>query len=139
MNCAEFFWANPDIIMWIWIFLMAQIMTIVLISSIMERRKTKMESIRESAEAYEPKQTKNIADLKDVNIDLQLEDREGTDKAGVTFKYKVIVVEGEEYRVPGKVIGDLKAILEKKPTLQTFSVIKKGTGLNTQYTVIPLQ
>jgi len=98
-----------------------------------------MDSIRDSAEAYEPKQTKNIADLKEVNIDLELEDREGKDKDGTAYKYKVVVVEGEEYRIPYKVIGDLKAILEKKPTLQTFAVSKKGEGLRTEYTVIPLQ
>jgi hypothetical protein len=36
------------------------------------------------------------------------------------------------------VIADLKAILEKNPTMQKFSVSKKGTGLQTRYTVIPL-
>jgi len=32
----------------------------------------------------------------------------------------------------------LKAILEKKPDLKTFSVSKKGQGMNTVYTVIPM-
>lgn len=98
----------------------------------------KMESIKESAMAYEPKQTKNIADLDKVSVELNLEDREGTDKEGKTFRYKVVVVNGEEYRVPGKVIGDLKSILDKKPNLQTFSVSRKGMGMNTVYTVIPM-
>ena len=96
-------------------------------------------TLGEEAKAYEPQQTKNISDLREVSVDLVLEDREGTNKeTHETFKYKVIVVDGEEYRVPGKVLGDLKAILEKKPSLKTFAVSKKGTGLNTQYTVIPL-
>ena len=47
-------------------------------------------------------------------------------------------LDGEDYRVPGKVLGDLKAILEKKPTLKKFAVSKKGTGIQTSYTVIPL-
>ena len=98
-----------------------------------------MQSIKESAQAFTPKQTKNIAELKEVNVNLELQDREGNDKEGNIFKYKVVVVNGEEYRVPGKVIGDLKSILEKKPTLKTFSVSKKGTGMNTQYTVIPIE
>lgn len=98
-----------------------------------------MASIKESAMAFVPQQTKNIADLDKVSVELELEDREGTDKQGEIFKYKVIVVDGEEYRVPGKVIGDLKAILEKKPNLKTFSVSKKGSGLNTQYTLIPME
>jgi hypothetical protein len=98
-----------------------------------------MATLREEARAYEPQLTKNIADLKQVSVDMALEDRTGRDKEGVEFKYKVIVVDGDDYRVPGKVIGDLKAILEKKPTLKTFSVAKKGMGLNTQYTVIPME
>ena len=100
---------------------------------------TKMESIKQGAMAYEPQLTKNIADLKEVNVDMQLEDRTGKDREGTEFKYKVIVVDEEDYRVPGKVLGDLKSILEKKPTLKTFSVSKKGIGMNTQYTVIPLE
>lgn len=98
-----------------------------------------MASLKEEAKVYQPKQTKNIADLKVVSVDLQLEDRQGTDKDNKVFDYKVVVVEGEDYRIPGKVIGDLKAILEKKPTLKTFSVSKRGTGLDTTYTVIPME
>jgi len=97
-----------------------------------------MESIKQSAMAYQPQLTKNIADLQSVDVNINLEDRTGTDKDGKEFKYKVVVVDGEDYRVPGKVLGDLKSILEKKPTLRTFSVTKKGTGLNTLYTVIPM-
>ena len=98
-----------------------------------------MQSIKEQALAFEPQLTKNIADLEKVDVNMNLEDREGTDRDGKVFKYKVVVVNNEEYRVPGKVLGDLKSILEKKPSLQTFSVSKKGTGLNTLYTVIPLE
>ena len=99
----------------------------------------KMASIKESAMAFEPKTTKNIADLKSVSVELTLEDREGTNAQQEKFNYKVIVVDGEDYRVPGKVIGDLKAILERKPDLKSFSVSKKGTGMNTIYTVIPME
>lgn len=98
-----------------------------------------METIRECAKAYQPKQTRNVAELKSVSVDTSLEDREGIDQKGEPFKYKVMVVDGEDYRVPSKVIGDLKAILEKKPSLKSFSVSKKGSGMNTQYTVIPLE
>ena len=97
-----------------------------------------MTSIKEQAQEYEALQVKNIAELEIVDVDLQLEDREGTNKeSGEVFKYKVIILNNEEYRVPGKVLGDLKAILEKKPDLKHFSVTKKGSGLQTQYTVIP--
>lgn len=97
-----------------------------------------MTTLREVAKDYIPQQTKNIADLPEVSIELSLEDRKAKNKDGEEFSYKVIVVDGEDYRVPGKVIGDLKSILEKKPTLKKFAVSKKGSGLNTQYTVIPM-
>ncbi len=95
-------------------------------------------TLKEEAQDYVPQQTKNIADLPEVDVDLVLEDRTGKDKDQKEFSYKVIVVEGEDYRVPGKVLGDLKSIMEKKPGLKKFAVSKKGIGLNTQYTVIPM-
>lgn len=97
-----------------------------------------MASIKESAKGYVPKATKNIAELQSVSVDLALIDGKGKDKDGVEYLYNYIEVAGENYRVPDKVLADLKAILEKKPTLKSFSVARKGMGLNTQYTVIPL-
>jgi len=98
-----------------------------------------MATLSEFAKTYEPQTTKNIADLKEVNVNLQLEDRSGVDSKGKEFKYKVIVVNGEDYRVPSSVIGNIKVILEKKPTLTKFSVAKQGTTKDdTKYTVIPL-
>ena len=97
-----------------------------------------MASLKDSAKEYEPPTTKNIADLKEVSTDLELEDREGHDQNNEKFKYKVIVVEGEDYRVPGSVLGNLKVILEKNPAIKRFSVSKQGTGMNTRYTVIPI-
>ena len=96
-----------------------------------------MASIKENARNYESKQTKNVADLKSVDIDLNLFEGVGKDKDGNEFKYKYIEVDGMEYRVPDQVLKDLKAILEKKPNLKIFSVIKKGTGFATAYTVVP--
>ena len=91
------------------------------------------------AKNYETATTKNISDLKEVNVNLQLEDREGTDVKGISFKYKVIVIDGIDYRVPLSVLGNLKAILQKKPGLKKFSVAKQGTTKDdTRYTVIPL-
>lgn len=99
-----------------------------------------MATLSEFAKTYTPQAaTKNIADLKEVDTNLVLEDREGEDKKGNAFKYKVIVVGGVDYRVPSSVIGSLKAILEKKPTLKKFSVARQGTTKeDTKYTVIPL-
>lgn len=97
-----------------------------------------MSSIIETAKAYESRRTKNIADLKEVDVLLNVFDGEGKDKDGKPFKYKYIEVEGEEYRIPDTVLKDLKAILERKPVLKKFCVNKKGEGFATEYTVIPL-
>jgi hypothetical protein len=98
-----------------------------------------MGTLSEFATTYEPQTTKNIADLKEVDVNLQLEDREAADNKGIQFKYKVIVVNGVDYRVPGSVIGNLRAILAKKPGLKKFSVVRQGTNKDdTKYTVIPL-
>lgn len=97
-----------------------------------------MQSIKEAAKQHVATQTKNISELQSVSVDLALMDGKGTDKDGKEFTYKYIELDGECFRIPGKVLGDLKAILEKKPSLKTFSVSKKGQGLTTVYTVIPL-
>ncbi|KKL70192.1 hypothetical protein LCGC14_2107400 [marine sediment metagenome] len=49
-----------------------------------------------------------------------------------------IVKDGDEYRVPASVVTQLKGIIEAKPDLATFKVVKSGTGLGTSYQVIPL-
>ena len=96
-----------------------------------------MASIIQAAKDFVPKQVKNIADLPVVSVDLELRKETGNDSEGKEFSYNYVEINGEKFRVPDKVIGDLKSILEKKPTMKTFSVTKKGTGLATQYTVIP--
>ena len=96
-------------------------------------------TLREESQEYEPSTTKNIADLEAVSLDMKTEDREGKTKEGKVFNYKVIVIDNLEYRVPASVLGDIKTIMSAKPTLKTVKVIKKGTGMNTEYTVIPLE
>jgi hypothetical protein len=97
-----------------------------------------MATLKEEAEVYEPKQTKNIADLDKVDINLQLETREGTDDKGKTYKYKVVVLNGEDYRVPWTVLEQIKATLKVRPDMAYFKVSKEGTGMNTRYTVVGL-
>jgi len=104
-----------------------------------------MSKISEFAQGYEPKATtKNIADLKEVSTDLELEDDdfEFTDKTTgqpKVVKQKVINVEGESYRVPVSVIQQLKVILEDNPNLKKFKVKRSGsTKDDTRYQVIPL-
>lgn len=97
-----------------------------------------MATLKDEAKAYKPQQTKNIADLEVVDINLPIQDREGLDLEGKTFKYKVLIKGDEEYRVPASVLKDIQTIVQAKPNLTTIKVVKKGQGMNTSYTVIPL-
>lgn len=99
----------------------------------------KMTNLRETAKAYEPQSTHNVADLEAVSLDVVIEERKAKDKDGKEYGYSVALVLGEEYRVPASVLKDIKAIMTAKPTLKTVKVIKKGEGMKTQYTVIPLE
>ena len=61
-------------------------------------------TLKEEAENYEPKKTANIADLEKFDISEPMEDREGKDNEGKVFKYKVLVRDGTDYRVPNSVL-----------------------------------
>ena len=102
-----------------------------------------MSKLNEYALDYEPtSKTKNISDLQQVSTDLDLVDDEFEfEKNGETktVKQKVVVVEGEQYRVPVSVITQLKVLLEDNPTLKTIKVKKSGTTMDdTKYQVIPV-
>lgn len=92
-----------------------------------------MATLKEEAKGYSPKQTKNIAELEVVPTDVEI--KEETD---VEFPYKYLVKDNERYRVPNTVLEQLQSILKEKPDLKTIKVSKKGEGLKTSYTVIPL-
>ena len=98
-----------------------------------------MAKLGEEAMAYEPPQTKNIADLEVVRTDADIEEKEFTKDDGSTFKLKLITVNNQEYRVPISVLKALKSMLEEKPEMKTFKVKKTGEGLKTEYTLIPLE
>jgi len=92
-----------------------------------------MTKLIEEAQAYEPKQTLNIADLEIVSVDVDIQEEND-----VEFPYKFITVDGKRYRVPTSVIAELKEHLAENPKLSKFRVKKTGDGMNTKYTVIPL-
>jgi hypothetical protein len=98
-----------------------------------------MANLREASKAYEPQKTPTVAELEGLSLDSPIEDREGKDKKGKTFKYKVAIVAGDEYRVPLTVLKDIQTIMEAKPSLKTVRVIKKGEGMGASYTVVPLE
>ena len=98
-----------------------------------------MGKLNEEANSYEAPTMKNITDLKEVPTDVEVVEevfKEGTEDE---FKVKVVRIDGESYRVPVSVLKNLKAILEHKPDLKKIKVTKSGTGMNTEYTVIPLE
>ena len=103
-----------------------------------------MSKISEYAQGYEPTATtKNIADLKEVSVDLELEDDEfefkDKNNQVKNVKQKVVIVEGESYRVPVSVIQQLKVILEDNPNMKKFKVKRSGTTKDdTRYQVIPI-
>jgi hypothetical protein len=97
-----------------------------------------MATLKEEAQAYVPKQIKNIAELPQVSTELALKTERFTDNDGKEFTVKLIEVKGEKFRVPVSVLKNLKAILEEKPHLKLFKVKRSGSGLGTEYTVIPL-
>lgn len=97
-----------------------------------------MSSIRESAEAYVPVETKNIADLDKVNTELEVNKKTFKEGTPEEFTINIIEVDGEEYRMPDTVLKQLKAIMEEKPAMTEFKVKKDGSGLATSYTVVPL-
>ena len=101
-----------------------------------------MAKLIDEAKAYESKQTKNIADLDVVSVDLDVEDDEfeTEDEKGnlKVVKQKVAIINKERYRVPNSVLKQLKVLLEDNSNMKKFKVKKTGQGLNTDYTVIPL-
>ena len=103
-----------------------------------ERGRNKMATLKEEAQAYEPPQTANIADLEQVPVDIEVFDGEGKNKEGEVFKYKYTEIGGHKYRIAGIVLGGIKAILEKMPDVKEISVMKFWKGLNTQYQVVPV-
>jgi len=94
-----------------------------------------MTSLKDTAKAYEPKTTMNIADLEKVDISLEVEDRTGTDAEGKEFAYKVLVLDGKEYRTPNTVLEEIKKIVSLKPDVKFVKVNKQGAGLSTRYSV----
>lgn len=101
---------------------------------------SEQKTLKQEAEEYEvPTKTKNIVELDKVQVDVVIEDDNFTNKDGEEVKQKVITVEGEKYRVPVSVLNNLKVLIQDNPNLKEVKVRKTGEGMDTRYTVIPLQ
>lgn len=97
-----------------------------------------MTTLKQTAKEYVAPATKNIADLEKVSINIELQTQEAKDKDNNPFTYQYFELEGVKYRVPNTVIDQLKGFIEMKPNLEYIRVLKKGSGMNTQYQVVPL-
>jgi len=100
-----------------------------------------MTTLKEGAEAYEPKNTLNIADLNEVSIEVPMEERKFKEGTPDEFTIMVALVDDKEYRVPWTVLKQVKEMLvhPKTRTMKKFSVLKTGEGQqNTRYNVLPL-
>jgi len=92
-------------------------------------------TLKETAKEYIPKRTLNVTDLDRVDLSFAIEDRVGKDKDKNEFKYKVIVINEQEYRVAGTVLEEIQKIIKLKPDAKYVKVTSTGSGLNTKYTV----
>ena len=97
-----------------------------------------MATIKEMATNYVAPETKNIAELDAIPVDVDVQEKEFTREDGSTFKILAFEFQGEEYRMPKSVLKQLKAQIEAKPDMSAFKVTKEGEGMKTEYTVIPL-
>ena len=98
-----------------------------------------MATIKEEAKNYVAPETKNIAELEKVSVDLELKTKVVHEGEADSFSYRYTEINDEEYRVPVVVIKQLKAQIEANKDLKFFRVAKTGAGLKTEYTVIPVK
>lgn len=94
-----------------------------------------MATLKETALAYEPPQTLNIADLDEVSIDVEIQGTTKKNAEGVEFSYRYCKLNDKEYRVPNSVFEEIQTILKLKPTVTKIKVTKSGSGLATRYKV----
>jgi len=97
-----------------------------------------MTTIKEAAENYESKKTLNIADLEVVRTDIEIRKETFKENTPDEFTINIATIGDKEYRVPDSVLKSLQAILKAKPELKTMKIVKTGSGMNTEYTVVPL-
>jgi len=96
-----------------------------------------MAKLSEEALTYVPPTTKNISELDSVEVSEEVKEKT-VGEGDNAFTYKYIIRDSDEFRVGASVLKQLKVQLENNPKLTKFKVNKKGEGLKTEYTVIPL-
>ncbi len=92
-----------------------------------------MGTIKDEAVNYRPKGVRNISELNEIDTSIALFKEEQAE-----YPYTYFEMNGERYKMPDAVLGNLQAILKSNPNLKKFKVTKQGQGMNTKYVVIPL-
>jgi len=92
-----------------------------------------MSNLKETAEKYEAPKLRSVADLDFVSVDWEVQKEDDCE-----FPYQYIMFNGERYKINNSVIADIKQILIASPQITKFKVVKKGEGMKTKYTVVPL-
>ena len=98
-----------------------------------------MVTIKEDAEAYVPKQIKNITELEAVSVSQEIKTEDRVNKDGEGYTISFVSIAGEEYRVPNSVREQIKNILKVNPSLKTIKVTSNGEGMNKKYQVVQLE
>ena len=105
---------------------------------------SKQLTIKDLAQQEKPRVFKKIEDFEAINVNNEISERTCMTKEGKEFTIKEISLYNEDtdeidrVRIPQTVIWGLQALLKHDPTLEYFRVIKTGTGMNTRYTVLPV-
>jgi len=98
----------------------------------------KQQTLADEINAYEPRETHNVAELDFFFIDEPITTKEYNADTEKAYKVKILIRDGKEYRVPFVVIGQMKEWLAKKPNIKAFQVIKTGSGKEgTKYQTSP--
>jgi hypothetical protein len=98
-----------------------------------------MVTIAEASKNYEMGKMANITELQRISTSVQVGEKTFKEGTAEEFRVLTVTVDGKLYRLPSSVLANLKVLLEERPTLKTFKVRADGSGMNTRYTVIPLE
>lgn len=100
-----------------------------------------MAKLNEYVKEMEVKEFKNIEDFESIPVDIEvvertIEKKEVKDGEEPTFNIFEATIEGVQVRVPKQVLNQLKTLFENSD-MTSFKVVKSGSGLNTNYQVVP--
>ena len=105
---------------------------------------SKQLTLKDLAQQEKPRVFKKIEDFEAININNEISERTCMTKEGKEFTIKELSLynkdtdEVDRVRIPQTVIWGLQALLRHDPNLKYFRVIKTGEGMNTRYTVLPV-